>query len=109
MSGIFTQLLYLSIFLDTLPSPTNIHLNVSTLLWAPPTQLQSLPNVSNISVNPRVVHYMVYITDLSTDSKINVSSLHPNFTFPCMYSVQVSAVNSAGEGERSNATIVNSE
>ena len=30
-------------------------------------------------------------------------------SFPCMYSVQVSAVNSAGEGEKSSGTTINSK
>jgi hypothetical protein len=81
------------------------------LHWAPPTQFQTLSNVfTTISINPRITHYMVYVTesDLSTNSDIVIRSRHRNFTFPCVYTVQVSAVNSAGEGERSSTTTINS-
>ena len=52
---------------------------------------------------------MVYMVDLHTNSEMVVRSQQPKFAFPCVYSVQVSAVNSAGEGERSSSTTINSE
>ena len=110
-SRLFRVLCNIYCSLDTLPSSTSIHLDGNTLLWAPPTQFQRLPNVSTIRIDPLITHYMLYITDLSisSDSEIIVRSWQPRFTFPCVYSVQVSAVNSAGEGERSNITIIDSE
>lgn len=96
------------VVIDTLPSPTNIDVDGSILHWAPPIQFQTLSNVStSISVNPQITHYMVYVNDLSTNSDIFVRTQQRNFSFPCVYSVQVSAVNSGGEGERSSTTTIN--
>ena len=95
----------------TLPPPTNIHLNGSTLLWELPMQLlQSLSTVTTINIDPQISYYMIHVNDLSTNSEILIrTSRHQMFTFPCVYSVQVSAVNSAGVGERSSTTIIDSE
>ena len=71
--------------------------------------LQSLSTVTTINIDPQISHYMIHVNDLSTNSEILIRSWHQMFTFPCVYSVQVSAVNSAGVGERSSTTIIDSE
>ena len=68
-------------------------------------------NHVNASIDLQVTHYTVYITNPLTQTTTNftVSTTEfetANVDMPCDASVQVSAVNSAGEGLASPAIIV---
>ena len=78
-----------------------------------------MPDNGNVSVALRITHYIIYITDLqtgllmtnftTTGPDTNISILESMPEVPCSMSIQVSAVNPAGEGQRSTSIIKNSK
>ena len=79
-----------------------------------------MPDNSNIlSVALRISHYIIYVTDqrtgllmtniTTTGPETNITILDAMSDVPCSMSVQVSAVNPAGEGQRSTSITKNSK
>jgi hypothetical protein len=83
--------------------------------WSPPRTDEILSN--NISVALRITHYIIYVTDLqsgllianftTTGPETNISIIDAMPNVPCSMSIQVSAVNPAGEGQRSTSITEN--
>ena len=109
-------------FPDPIPAPKNVQYNTSNGVfhWSPPCT-EEMPDNSNVSVALRIIHYVIYVTDLQsgllitnftttgpeTSTKLNISILDAMPRFPCSMSIQVSAVNPAGEGQRSTSITEN--
>ena len=91
-----------------LPSPENVHINESvnssTIEWKPP---YSSMNNDAIHVDPHIIQYTVYITDIYTGNiivKKNVTGMRSpssNQDDDLCLMYQVSAWNAGGEGELS--------
>ena len=104
---------------DTLPAPNNVYLNQHSaqLSWEPPLILSEGHSLENISTDPHIEGYFVYISDtklMSGDVKeIFTSETHlvniTSIIMSCSFSVQVAAVNPAGVGQRSTSQILNCE
>ena len=104
---------------DTLPAPNNVHFNQHSaqLSWEPPVLLSEGHTPENVSTDPHIEGYFVYVSDtklMSGDVKeiftskthlLNFSSIIMSYSF----SVQVAAVNPAGIGQRSTKQILNCE
>ena len=96
----------------TLPPPNNVHHTSQgpggrlQIMWQPPT----LFTPQNVSVDSRIIHYVVSIISE------NIMILTPETSFSpeldnasCRFSFQVAAVNPAGEGEHSQLKIIDCE
>ena len=87
------------------------------LSWSPPLLEDIFANHS-IDVTLRITYYIIYITDLTNglttnftttglETSITIFTVMP--TMPCSMSIEVSAVNPAGEGHRSTSIIIDCE
>ena len=104
--------IYLTTLPDPIPAPHGVQYSASdgVLRWSPPHTEEVLDS-SNISVDLKITHYIIYVTDLQTGlliANFNTTGPETNITIfgamsyvPCSMSIQVSAVNPAGEGQRS--------
>ena len=86
-----------------LTSPENISINNSTIEWKPP---YSSLNNDTVHVDPHIIQYTVYITDIYTGNSIvteNVTETKDTFNIDdnLCPTCQVSAWNAGGEGELS--------
>ena len=104
----------LSFCLDKLPPPHAEHYNgqTSLLSWNPPL-IEPLTDTS-VHITLAITHYKVYVTDMETEHTMNFTSetdatsiVIANNMMSCSAFVQVSAVNHAGEGQRSTGIKVN--
>ena len=98
--------------LDTIPAPRHVQYDEESgsLRWSPPL-LEEIPAQNqSINVALRISHYVVYVTNhqtgvttsVNTDGpETNIAVLNIMPDMPCPRSIQVSAVNPAGEGQRS--------
>ena len=88
--------------------------NDDILNWSPPQNEEILDNSNFINVALRITHYIIYITDPQTGLLIaRLTTTGPQNYFdsilsymssaPCNILIQVSAVNPAGEGQKSTA------
>ena len=96
-----------------------MHLNQHSaqLSWEPPVLLSEGHTPENVSTDPHIEGYFVYVSDtilMSGDVKeiytsdtylMNISSI----IISCSFSVQVAAVNPAGVGQRSTKQTINCE
>ena len=94
---------------DAIPAPRNVQYSASdgVVRWSPPSIEPALEN-SNISIAFGITHYNIYVTDertgllianfTTTDLQTRIATVAE---VPCSVSIQVSAVNQAGEGQRS--------
>ena len=91
-----------------LPAPNHVRYNDQSptgqlqIMWEPPTLLSNKFNLQ-ISVDPRITHYIIYITmEESTVVSYNIPetffTIEPD-NVSCSLSFQVAAVNPAGMGE----------
>ena len=103
-------LMIMKIFSGILPAPHDIRYNLKDppeylqISWEPPTLASDELGFQNVSVNSRITHFIIYITNESTTTVYNA----PGTSFaigidkiPCSFWFQVAAVNPAGVGERS--------
>ena len=85
------------------------------LIWAVPaaaSRVDGFDTANSINIDLKITHYNIYITDIQTEQVTiytsDVTSLMiADNNVPCSASVQVSAVNPAGEGQRSPGIEVN--
>ena len=105
---------------DSIPAPENVQYNTNddVVHWSPPlAQTEGLPS-NNISVTLRITHYVIYVTDIQSGiliSNLTTTGLETSYEaildamsdVPCSMSIQVSAVNPAGEGQRSTSITKN--
>ena len=103
---------------DPIPAPHGVQYNANDgiIRWSPP-RTEEMPDNSNISFALRITHYIIYMTDLQSGLEIahftttgpdtNISILDAIMSdLPSSMSIQVSAVNPAGEGQRSKSIII---
>ena len=107
---------------DPIPAPYDVQYNVThgVLHWSPPHFIKEFElGNGNISFDFRITHYIIYVTDqqtgllmtnfTTTGPETNTSLLESMPDVPCSMSIQVSAVNPAGEGQRSTSITENSK
>ena len=96
--------------LGILPAPNNVHYNIEDpagylqISWEPPTLVSDEPGSQNVSVDSRITHFIIYITNESTATVYNTSGTFfaiRTDEISCSFWFQVAAVNSAGMGEYS--------
>ena len=97
---------------DAIPAPRNVQYSASdgVLRWSPP----SIEPALEISIAFGITHYNIYVTDERTGLLIAnftatglETSIATTVEVPCSVSIQVSAVNPAGEGQRSRSITEN--
>ena len=107
---------------ERIPAPHNIRYNANdgVLHWSPP-RTEKMPDNGNVNVALRITHYIIYVTDQQTgllmtnitttgpDTNISMLDAMTLSDLPCSMSVRVSAVNPAGEGQRSTSITKNSK
>ena len=115
---IFDRLLYIS---DPIPAPHDVRYNVSDgiLHWSPPhiEEIYYIPGNGKVSIDLRITHYIIHVTDQRTGllmmnfstsgPETNTAILESMPDVPCSMLIQVSAVNPAGEGQRSTSITEN--
>jgi hypothetical protein len=102
--------------LGILPAPSNVHYvedpaGYLQISWGPPILVSDEPGslMNVVSVDSRITHFIIYITDESTTTVYNASGT--SFTIgtdeiPCNFWYQVAAVSPAGVGEHSPPQIL---
>ena len=97
-------------FLGILPAPHDINYNLEDppgylqISWEPPTLGSDEFGFQNVSINSRITHFKIYITNKSTTTVYNASGTYFSIgidKIPCSFWFQVAAVNPAGVGEHS--------
>ena len=115
-------LIIMKIFLGILPAPNNVHYNniiedpagliYLQISWEPPTLASDELGSQNISVDFRITHFIIYITNESTTTVYSASGTSfaiETDEISCNFWFQVAAVNPAGVGERSSPQIFDGE
>ncbi len=97
------------LLIGILPAPNDVHYiedpaGYLRILWEPPTLVSDEPGSQNVSVDSRITHFIIGITNESTTTVYNASEM--SFTIEtdeisCNFWFQVAAVNPAGVGEHS--------
>ena len=80
--------------------------------WEPPTLVTDEPGSQNVSVDFRITHYIIYISNESTIAVYNASGMSfaiGTDEISCSFWFQVAAINPAGVGERSPPQIFDCE
>ena len=104
---------------DTLPAPNNVNFSQHSarLSWEPPVLLSEGHTLENVSTDPHIKGYFVYVSDIKLMSgdvkEIFTSKTHllsiSSIIMSCSFSVQAAAVNPAGIGQRSTKQTLNCE
>ena len=106
---------HLILSLDTIPAPYSLQYDDRNglLSWSPP--LLKASHSVNVTVTLRITHYIIYIIDQTNGLTTNFTTTGPETsiavftvmpTMPCSMSIEVSAVNPAGEGQMSPSITV---
>ena len=98
------------LLIGILPAPNDVNYNLEDpagclqISWEPPTLASDELGSQNVSVDFRITHFIIYITNESTTAVYNASGTSFAIEIdkiPCSFWFQVAAVNPAGVGERS--------
>ena len=105
-----------------LPAPNDVHYNnmiedpagYLQISWEPPTLASDELGFQNVSVDSRITHFIIYITNESTTTVTVYNASGTSFAIgtdeiSCSFWFQVAAVNPAGVGERSSPQMFDGE